>query len=208
MYHRHGLNGKCGVYLLTCLVNGKRYVGASVNMGQRIAQHFSKTCIQKYARINSLYRDIETYGRDGFDVKCLEICTPSAKLETERKWYHIISPEYNLVEPDECPFRHPEVREKAKAASTTEECIHKMLMNHRSQQYRDKCREVQRHRMIPCAAIDDTDTYQFESLTSAAKWLHRDSALASVVTNITDAIKRNGTAYGYKWEVIERENPA
>lgn len=199
---KHGLSRKCGVYLLTCMKNGKRYVGASVDLGSRITQHFGKTCISKYSKINDLYADIALYGRNGFNVRVLEFCEPYEKLIKEKEWYYKLNPEYNMVEPDECPFRHAEVREKSKqACQSASACINRKK-SHSTPEYKALCRQIQSHRMVRCTAITETNKcYSFESLTDAANWLNRKSALQSVITHIKDAAKRNGTAYGYRWVV-------
>ena len=203
-YIKNGLSGKCGVYLLTCLTNGKRYVGSSVNMGSRIRQHFGKTCIQKYAKINSLYADIRKYGREGFSAECLEFCSPEEKLEAERKWYRRLSPEYNMVEPDECPLRHKSVYEKSRISCNTPEGIANRLKSHRSDHCRNRCRDVQRKRMISCRAIKGSEHFDFESLSEAARWLGKEAVMCSVISHIKSAISRNGTAYGYRWEVMPK----
>ena len=43
-YVKHGLSGVCGVYMITNTLNGKRYIGASVDVGARISQHFGRAC--------------------------------------------------------------------------------------------------------------------------------------------------------------------
>lgn len=204
---KHGLCGKCGVYVITCKVNGKRYIGSSVNMGSRIRQHFGKTCLRKYAKINPFYADIEKYGKDSFIFECLEECSPEQKLETERKWFNRLHPEYNLVEPDENPFKHKEVMEKAQAYWKTPEGQHRRLQTHRTQQCRDKCRESQRKRMISCEAVSpDGVRNAFESMTLAAQWLNRNCKLITIINHIRRAIKTQTMAYGYRWEVVQNED--
>lgn len=172
-------------------------------MGKRISQHFSETLSRKYASINPFYADIKTYGAEAFEIKCLELCQPNDKLDTERKWYHVIQPEYNLVEPDACPFNHEEVRKKSIEACKTPESIELRRKIHESERFRNRCRDIQRKRMIPCKAIDEHGLEKtFVSLCEAARWLHRESALTCVISSIRDAAKRHGTAYGYRWEVI------
>jgi len=202
-YTKHGMSGKCGVYLITNTVNGKRYVGASYDMGGRVNQHFGKHCIEKYADINPFYADIRTYGRDLFTVTVLEFCTREQKLEAERKWYHLLKPEYNQVEPDDCPFRHALVQEKSRRSCETPQGITNRLRAHRSESCRTKLKESQRQRMIPCRAIrSDGATFDFESYCAAGRWLGRSDVLPSTVSHIKRAIETNGIAFGYRWEVI------
>lgn len=205
-YEKHGLCGVCGVYLIENQINGKRYVGSSVNIGSRISQHFT-SAVRKYKNINEMYREFHEFGRDNFSIRLLEVCEPCDKLETERKWYEKISPEYNQVPPSECPFTHEVVREKSKAACETSEFQEKRLASHRTARCRNLCRENMRDKMIPCIGRGETDTPVFESLSEAARWLNRESALACVVSNIKESItSKSRKAYGYRWEVMPNED--
>ena len=211
-YVRHGLCGKCGVYLITCTVNGKRYVGASTDIGARINQHFEKNCLRKYADINPFYADIRTYGRDAFTVEALEFCPREQKLETERKWYHSLKPEYNMVEPDDCPFRHKAVREKSLRNYQMFVEKRRQERNQKPKEYKEKvrrsnlskkCKEKQREHMIPCRAIDDNgNEHTFESMSAGARWLNRDAAFVSVISHIRRSIQTGMRAYGYRWKEV------
>lgn len=205
-YVRNGWCGKCGVYLITCKVNGKRYVGSSVNLASRINQHFGATCLRRYADINPFYADIRQFGRDAFIVEVLEFSTPDKKLETERKWYHQLRPEYNLVEPDECPFKHQAVQQKSFDGCHTEQGRINRMKSHSSEEYREKLRATKRTKMKPCRAYAPDGTfYDFPSRMEAAKWIKPFSkSLPSVISHISGAINQNGCTYGYRWVVIDR----
>ena len=204
-YVRNGWYGKCGVYLITCTVNGKQYVGASVNICSRVNQHFNATCLRKYSKVNDFYKDIAEYGRDAFTVEVLEFCGKEKKIETERKWFYKLKPEYNQVVPDECPLTHEEVQKKSLAGSKTVNALRNRLASHQSQEYREKMRLLKRNTMQPCRAhSSDGTVYEFESKTAAARWANPTAALASVISHINTAMLRNGTAYGFRWEVITK----
>ena len=206
-YEKHGLCGKCGVYLITNLINGKRYVGSSVDMGKRVGQHFT-TAARKYNGINEFYTDICKYGRNSFKCELLEECSPVDKLVTERKWYENINPEYNLVPPDDCPFKHDVVAKKAKQSCQTEKGIENRIKSHSTPQCRTKCREAQRHRMRSCYGVSDKgDTPVFECMTDAAKWLNQEPILTSI-NKIKECLNgHRKTAYGYTWkEVMPNED--
>ncbi len=206
-YVKHGLSGKCGVYLITCIINNKSYVGASVDIASRVNQHFGKTCLNKYSKIHPFYSDILKYGRDNFKVECLELCPPSEKLEKEIKWFRKLKPEYNLMEPCESPLSTEIVQRKSREGCKRPEARKNILEAHRTPEYRKKCREKQRYKMIPCRAISDSgEKTEFESLSDAARWLDRKTSNPCVVTKIKESMKRNGSAYGYRWEVIKNED--
>lgn len=206
-YEKHGLSGKCGVYLITNTINGKRYIGASVDVGSRINQHFT-TAARKYNGINDFYTDICTMGRDVFTYELLEECSRDTKLETERKWYHKIKPEYNLVEPDECPFTHPIVQQKSQMSCNSPKGINNRLKAHTSQSCRMKCRKAQKHRMRSCYGVSETYTTPiFECMTDAARWLNKGKIIV-VINKIKECLNGNRTsAYGYVWrEVVSNED--
>ena len=202
-YVRHGLCGVCGVYLITNKLNGKRYVGSSTNIASRVSQHFT-TALRKYKDIHPMYKEFSEYGRDNFEITLLEKCDRSVKLDRERYWYDILSPEYNLIPPDDHPLLNDLVQQKSKKACSTREYHELFLTTHRSESCRAKCREKVRDKMIACRGRNgDEITPTFESMCEAARWLNRNSHLCSVVSNIKESILSNTrTAYGYKWEVV------
>jgi len=202
-YTKHGLCGVCGVYMITNTANGKRYVGSSVNVGSRISQHFT-TCVRKYRGINEFYSEIFEYGRDAFEIKLLESCTRETKLERERYWFDELHPEYNMVEPDDCPLKHESVKRKSYTACHSERGIENRKRSHQSDQCREKCRNVQRKRMIKCIGRSEKgDTPVFESLTQAAKWLEIGGETITRINHIRYSSRTGGSAYGYRWEVVK-----
>ena len=202
-YVRHGLTGVCGVYLITNKINGKRYVGSSTNVGSRINQHFG-AAMRRYKDIHPMYKEFFEFGRDNFDVALLEKCDRDVKLDRERYWYDTLSPEYNLIPPDDNPLLNEVVQQKSKQACATDEHREVFLKVHRTESCRAKCRENVRHKMIACRGRGDIDvTPTFESICEAARWLNRDSKLCCVVSNIRESIASDTRkAYGYKWEVV------
>lgn len=190
--------------MIKCSVNGKRYIGSSVDIGKRVNQHFGKTCVSKYANKNAFYKDIELYGRDSFEVSVLEFCSCTEKFDKERWWYMMLQPEYNTVIPDECPFVHEEVRRKAELGCKSEKGRAHIKQAHDSDNYRQRCRESKLSKMKPCFAISEDGTrYEFDSRVQAAKWLNRNSSLPSVVSHVSNAVKNKSFAFGYRWEVVE-----
>lgn len=202
-YERHGWCGKCGVYLITCLVNGKRYVGSSVDVCRRTNQHFGAQCLKRYGKSNPFYEDIHKYGRDNFKVEVLEFCTPEEKIAAETKWFERLKPEYNVVRPDENSFSNEAVQERVKRIQSSPTGAEKRLNAHQSEHCRERCRDVQRKRMRSCKSTDaDGNVQTFESLCAAVRWLNRESKPTCVISKIKAAAARNGTAYGYRWEVV------
>jgi group I intron endonuclease len=92
---RHRLVPKIpGIYIIHNVANGKRYVGASTRVFQRMQEHF--ICIMnedyKYSRL--LQGDLEAYGPNRFEIYLQEYC--SIKELNEREQHYI--DKFNSIE--------------------------------------------------------------------------------------------------------------
>lgn len=77
---------KAGIYKLTCSINGKVYIGKSINIDRRLKQHKNP----KSKTNNHLERAILKYGWDAFSVEILEtVDVIDNALLLEREAYHI-----------------------------------------------------------------------------------------------------------------------
>ena len=79
----------CGIYKITNLVNGKIYIGESVDVHRRISQH-KKIGRSKngYKRDKNkpLYRALKKYGIDNFSFEIIEKCSSDDRFEREKYW--------------------------------------------------------------------------------------------------------------------------
>lgn len=85
-----------GVYVIRNVVNGKRYVGSSVDIGRRISDHFDD--LRKGVhRNNKLQRAFDKYGELAFTWDVLAI-VPNVRdlVEFEQAFMDGLRPEYNL----------------------------------------------------------------------------------------------------------------
>ena len=99
---------KSGIYLITNLVNGKKYVGSSVVLKRRFKEYSNPLYITRnLKRGNSkLLNALLKYGSLNFEFKILETIdfepsqskTERRKLLLEREQYYMdeIKPEYNI----------------------------------------------------------------------------------------------------------------
>nr|DAL02943.1 MAG TPA: intron associated endonuclease [Crassvirales sp.] len=89
------LKEKCGIYIITNINNGNRYVGSSKNMFNRLRDHIWD--LQSNRHINShLQNAWNKYGEENFEYGILCICTEEEKLNKEQFFIDKLSPEYNL----------------------------------------------------------------------------------------------------------------
>ena len=79
---------KIGIYKIENKVNGKVYIGQSVDIGNRLRQHRYRAFNQKDEKTYSLYlyAAIRKYGKDNFTYSIVELCDKSQLDERERYW--------------------------------------------------------------------------------------------------------------------------
>ena len=83
---------KAGIYKLTCVTNGKIYIGKSVNIHKRLISH--KCCEKKSKGVSYFQNAIIKYSWNSFAVEILEIFEDFDKLKDnisllERESYYI-----------------------------------------------------------------------------------------------------------------------
>lgn len=90
-----------GVYRIVNNVNGKCYVGSSIDLRLRRTQHFNALLHNKHIN-NILQNAYNKYGIDAFEFEVLEIIdiTDDIKkrlLDREQFWIDNLNPEYNIL---------------------------------------------------------------------------------------------------------------
>jgi len=91
-----------GIYKIENLINGKCYVGQSVNIKARWTEHRidakgKSKKLYKYP----LYQAIRKYGLDSFDFSVVELVAHADDLtRRELYWYNKLKPEYNQMIPE------------------------------------------------------------------------------------------------------------
>lgn len=79
-----------GTYRITCLANGKTYIGSSIDCDRRISVHFSEANQES----NWMHEDMNRYGKSGFETEIVEIVEDKKELpERETYWIKQYEPE-------------------------------------------------------------------------------------------------------------------
>lgn len=86
----------CGIYRIKNLLDGKCYIGSSVNIHRRWAGHRSELKRNKH---HSLYlqRSWNKHGSDNFVFEIIELCDKSKLIEREQHYIDTENPVYNTV---------------------------------------------------------------------------------------------------------------
>lgn len=86
---------KCGIYIITNIINGHRYIGSAKNLYKRLYDHKWELNKNKHTN-NYLQNAWNKYGEDNFEYGILEYCEENIRLNRETYYVDIIKPEYNL----------------------------------------------------------------------------------------------------------------
>lgn len=81
-----------GIYRITNKINGKTYVGQSIDIKRRFWDH---RCLSHEHNIH-LKRAMMKYGKENFEYEILEECSIEELDEKERKYIADLKPEYNV----------------------------------------------------------------------------------------------------------------
>jgi len=89
--------GKTVVYRLVNNLNGKTYIGSSVNLTVRLYKYYSL----KHLTLNKtpIHNALIKYGFNNFSLEILEYCKEGENLVSREQYYlELLSPEYNVLE--------------------------------------------------------------------------------------------------------------
>ena len=115
--------GVAGIYVIENCINGKCYIGSSVNARRRISQHISSLHNGKHHN-HHLQASWYKYGEDAFSFAIIKECPKSDLLKWEQAFLSEWKPEYNntLIADRPQPLKGwhhtPERIEQMRAAST------------------------------------------------------------------------------------------
>ena len=84
----------CGIYSIQNLVDGKYYVGESINLNSRLSNHRSLLKYGKH-RNKHLQAAWNKYGGDNFEFKIIEKCNRDVRFDREVYWVAFYNAFYN-----------------------------------------------------------------------------------------------------------------
>lgn len=104
-----------GIYKITNLVNGKIYIGQSIDIQRRFWEH---RCISHESNAH-LKNALRKYGKENFKYEVLEECSEEQLDEKERYYISTLNPEYNVTNGGQDSLRRypEEIRQKISAKS-------------------------------------------------------------------------------------------
>jgi len=97
---------KAGIYKWTNRINGKQYIGSSINLSERLSSYYSTTYMEDALKrgISHIYRALLKNGHSKFSLEILEYCSPDKCLEREDLYLSSLKPEYNINKKATAPF--------------------------------------------------------------------------------------------------------
>ena len=92
--------GKSGVYCWKNNINGKFYIGSSVNLYLRFLQYFNTNHLIRNTQIEKstsiIYSSLLKYGYSSFKLEILEYCNENL-IERENYYIKLLNPKYNIL---------------------------------------------------------------------------------------------------------------
>ena len=168
------LKERSGIYSIMNIINGKRYIGSSRNLYDRLRTHLSLLKNNR-SHNNHLQSSWNKHGEDSFLFMVLEFCEEEVRFDREQEFINFIIPEYNFSE-EVIPNIGRVISEEQK----------KKISNTLKKKYESK--EIttykQEHNWIKCFI------YDVENFT-----------LIKECKNLTEAFKEVGTKYSTKERV-------
>ena len=192
----------CGVYLIENKLNGKRYVGSSVDVRARILQHFTPSCYELYPT-SEFYKDIKKLGNEAFSYELLEITTKENKIKREQYWFDKLNPEYNFIRPRENNFEDPKIIKKAQKRSNSKEAIERRKRLYNTPEYKELFKKCHPNMKSVDMYKNDELIKTFQSIRETARWLDENTEYTGInkfskVKAVCD--RERPTAYGYTFE--------
>nr|AVD96817.1 GIY-YIG homing endonuclease [Ophiostoma novo-ulmi subsp. novo-ulmi] len=98
------VKGKSGIYMWTNQLNGKKYVGSSVDLRRRFLEYYNVKRLLNESSM-PICTALLKYGYKNFSLTILEICEKDNLISREKHFFEVYSPEYNILKTPGSPDR-------------------------------------------------------------------------------------------------------
>lgn len=148
--------GKAGIYCWTNKINGKKYVGSSVDLYRRFMQYYNIKYLTRASEFSLICKALLKHGYSNFQLEILEYCDPSEVILREQYYIDLLNPEYNILKVAGSSFGYKHTIESLKkmseiAKNRSEETIAKLrqaaLGRIHSEETKAKLREIASNRL-------------------------------------------------------------
>ena len=120
---------KSGIYKWTNKLNGKVYIGSSVNLSKRLSNYYNYNNLIKFQQNMLIHKALLKNGYSNFSLDILEYCEPSDVIEREQYYIYKLNPEYNLHRTAGSPFGYKHTEDTlAKFKNRVMTAKHKALL--------------------------------------------------------------------------------
>ena len=109
------IKGKAGIYRWINNINGKCYVGSSVDLSKRLYKYYSLAHIIAQSKFSLICKALVKHGYSTFSFEILEFCDRKDVLVREQYYLDLLKPEYNILKKAGSPlgYKHTdEAKEK------------------------------------------------------------------------------------------------
>ena len=89
---------KSGIYRWVNNLNGKTYIGSSVNLAKRLTYYFNYTHISGKDKNMLIHKALIKYGYSNFTLEILEYVDPAQLIAREQSYFEKLKPEYNILQ--------------------------------------------------------------------------------------------------------------
>lgn len=194
-----------GVYQIINKINGKSYIGSSVNIRCRLSNHMNRDARKYYWR--DFYKDVKYYGVINFEFKVLEECSAKTLIEREQYYYDLIKPEYNFTRPVENPLKLDVVQKQAHSTEKYHNSIITRKERYNTKYYKVLFSNIQNTRKKPVEMYEGEFLIKdFESLSEAARYLdentnYKSKNKVSKIKAVCDGERKSAYGYIFKYKV-------
>jgi group I intron endonuclease len=126
--------GKAGIYCWTNKINGKKYVGSSVDLYRRFMQYYNIKYLTRASEFSLICKALLKHGYSNFQLEILEYCDPSEVILREQYYIDLLNPEYNILKVAGSSFGYKHTIESLKKMSD--------IAKNRSEETKAKWREA------------------------------------------------------------------